>query len=410
MPVRFLLISPNFAPELVGIGRYNAELSEYLAGHGVEVLAIVPPPHYPGWRVFKGYRASSCRSERIAGAMVLRSPVVMAGGGKGIGRIAFMLSFALVGFFQLLRANLSRRGDWIFATVPNSFAAWAAIAVGRMLRVRTWVHIQDFELDIAANMGLVGGGGFLFRCVDAVDSWFLRRASVVSSISGKMFEKLLQKGVARERACLVPNWAPATPNADAAIIARLRRELALLPTQRIALYAGTMSRKQGLPLLGDCAHQLKGRPDLVFVFCGEGVAREELERQCADLDNVRIHDFVPNDDLSSLLAMADVHLLPQRAAASDLVMPSKLNGMLLSAKPVIANAEAGSEVAAVLAGRGVVVPPDDSAAMCRAIESLLNDPAMAESLGHAGKVYACENLLREKILARFMERLNEPGA
>ena len=70
--MRFFLISPNFAPEMVGIGRYNSELTEYLAAQGVEVLAIAPPPHYPGWRYFEGYDGFSFRREMIAGASVLR--------------------------------------------------------------------------------------------------------------------------------------------------------------------------------------------------------------------------------------------------------------------------------------------------------------------------------------------------
>ena len=406
--MRFILMSPNFAPEMVGIGRYNAELTEYLAGRGLEVLAIAPPPHYPGWRVFSGYSALSFRRERIAGASVLRCPVVMAGNGRGVGRIAFMLSFAVIGFLRLITENLKHRADWIFVTVPNSFAAWGAISVGRMFGIRTWVHVQDYELDIAAKMGLVGGAGVLLRWAEAVDTWFLRRASIVSSISGRMHEKILHRGVSKEQAFLLPNWAPPGLHSDVQLVARLRNELDIAPGQRVALYAGTMARKQGIPLLGDCAKRMKDRSDLVFVFCGEGVARKELEQQCAGLENVRIRGFVPNEQLGSLLTMADVHLLPQRAAASDLVMPSKLGGILLSGKPVIATAEPGSEVAAVLEARGLVIQPDDATALCEAVGRLLDVEGLAADLGRAGQEYARANLLREEILSKFLDRLNLP--
>ena len=403
--MRFLLVSPNFAPEMVGIGRYNAEMTEYLSAQGAEVRVIVPPPHYPGWRLFDGYSSFSFRREEIAGALVLRCPTLVAGNGRGIGRIAFMLSFAVVSFFRLLAENLKSRADWIFVTVPNSFAAWGAVTAGRLFGIRTWVHIQDFELDIAAKMGLVGGAGFFLRQADKMDAWFLRRADIVSSISGKMFEKILQRGIPSERAFLLPNWASVSPAPDPELIAKLRRELDIGPGQRVALYAGTMARKQGIPLLGECAERMKSRGDLVFVFCGEGVARSELEQQCTTLNNVRIRGFVPNEQLGSLLAMADVHLLPQRAAASDLVMPSKLGGILLSGRPVVATAEAGSEVAGVLEGRGVVVQPDDGAALCDAVGRLLDDQQLSEKLGAAGQRYARDNLLREQILARFVKSL-----
>jgi len=49
----------------------------------------------------------------------------------------------------------------------------------------------------------------------------------------------------------------------------------------------------------------------------------------------------PAERLGELLTCADIHLLPQRADAADLVMPSKLTGMLASGRPVVATAHAG---------------------------------------------------------------------
>ena len=45
----------------------------------------------------------------------------------------------------------------------------------------------------------------------------------------------------------------------------------------------------------------------------------------------------------ALLGMADIHLLPQRADAADLVMPSKLIGMFASGRPVLATAHLGTD-------------------------------------------------------------------
>ena len=56
--------------------------------------------------------------------------------------------------------------------------------------------------------------------------------------------------------------------------------------------------------------------------------------------------------------MADIHLLPQRADAADLVMPSKLTGILASGRPVVATAAEGTEVWSVVAGRGVIPRPE----------------------------------------------------
>jgi len=43
-----------------------------------------------------------------------------------------------------------------------------------------------------------------------------------------------------------------------------------------------------------------------------------------------------------------VHLLPQLANAADLVMPSKLNTMLASGRPVIVGVHSGTQISQVL--------------------------------------------------------------
>ena len=77
----------------------------------------------------------------------------------------------------------------------------------------------------------------------------------------------------------------------------------------------------------------------------------------------------PLERLPDLLATADNHLLPQRADAVDLVMPSKLTCMLASARPVVATAHPGIDLALVVQTCGLVVPPENATAL--AVAALL---------------------------------------
>ena len=142
-------------------------------------------------------------------------------------------------------------------------------------------------------------------------------------------------------------------------------------------------------------------PDIVFVFCGAGAGRADLVEQCAGLPNVRFMDLQPLERLGELLEMADIHLLPQRADAADLVMPSKLTGMLASARPVVATAHPETELASVVARCGLVVPPEQPQAFAEAIMKLANDAALRTRLGAAGRAYAEANLDRDAVLGRF---------
>lgn len=78
--------------------------------------------------------------------------------------------------------------------------------------------------------------------------------------------------------------------------------------------------------------------------------------------------FQPYARLSEFLGLADIHVLPQAADAADLVLPSKLGGMLASGRRTIVTAAPGTELATFVEDAAIVVAPGDAAALAEAIE------------------------------------------
>jgi MSHA biogenesis protein MshE len=78
-----------------------------------------------------------------------------------------------------------------------------------------------------------------------------------------------------------------------------------------------------------------------------------------------------------------------------------LTGMLASARPVVATAHAGTELATVVQSCGLVVPPEDPAAMTEAVRALAADPALRHRFGTAGYAYAQAHLDRDAVLQKF---------
>ena len=54
--MKIIIYSINYFPELIGIGKYNGEMAEWLADNGHEVCVVTAPPYYPDWEVKDGYR------------------------------------------------------------------------------------------------------------------------------------------------------------------------------------------------------------------------------------------------------------------------------------------------------------------------------------------------------------------
>ncbi len=398
---KILIIGINFQPELTGIGKYTGEMAAYLSEGDHDVRVITAPPYYPYWQIQPGYKAWQYKKEVWNRVEVFRCPLWVPRTPSGWKRLVHLLSFAFFSFPVLL-VQLLWRPDLVFCVAPAFFCAPFAWLAARLVRATAWLHIQDFELDAAAHLGMLQGDHPLTRWGARVERWLLSRFDRVSTISESMRIRLLQKGVDSKRAVLLPNWVDTMeifplnvpPNV-------LRREFAIPENKTIVLYSGNMGRKQGLESVIAAARALQSYPSLHFVLCGEGAARAELETQAQDLMNVQFMPLQPVEKLNELLNSADIHILPQIAGTADLVMPSKLLGMLASGKPVIATANHGTEIETVVRQTGRVVPPGDTQALCQAILNLAELPQLRAELGKKGRKLVCEKWSMDGILADF---------
>lgn len=394
--MKILLYSINYAPELTGIGKYNAEMAEWLAARGHQVSVVTAPPYYPQWQVHDGYHAGRYRRETRAGVDVRRAPLWVPRKPGGAKRLVHLASFALSSLPSLLRAAAGRP-DLILVVEPVLFCAPAAWLAARLSGARAWLHIQDYEVDAAFDLGLLKGAR-LRGLVQRAERWLMRRFDRVSTISRRMQDLALYKGIDPQRAVLLPNWIDVNAIApDRA--GNLRAELGIPADAVVALYSGNMGGKQGLLTLAQVARLLEHEPRLWFVFCGQGPERAPLQAQCEGLARVRFLDLQPCERLGALLNTADIHLLPQRAGAADLVMPSKLTGMLASGRPVVCGAARGTELAGVVAHCGLVTPPEDAAAMAEAVRKLANNAQVRETLGTAARRHALRYLHIDAVLA-----------
>jgi colanic acid biosynthesis glycosyl transferase WcaI len=250
-------------------------------------------------------------------------------------------------------------------------------------------------------------GRRLRHWVEAAERWLLQRFDRVSTISARMRDRLLDKGMVSRRASLFPNWVDTSAIYPLDRPSIMREELGLSESTVVALYSGNMGSKQGLELLAETAARLVSIDDLIFVFCGNGAGKADLLAACRNLPNVRFLDLQPMGRLNELLNLADVHLLPQRADAADLVMPSKLTSMLASERVVLATAHPGTELAQVLANCGVVVPPGDLEAFAESLRWLVSNSSARMLLGQAGRRYAKDHLSRDAVLGAFEMALQE---
>lgn len=411
---KVLLYGINFAPELTGIGKYTGEMARWLTENGYEVRVVTAPPYYPQWQVGSGYSAARYTRERWHGAHVWRCPVWVPKRATGLKRVLHLLSFAASSFPVLLR-QMFWRPQLIFVVEPPLVLSPTALLFAKLLGIKRWLHVQDFEVDAAFELGLLPDWRWLKWLTGRLESVLMRSFDIVSTISEPMSRKLEDKRVPREKIRYFPNWVDlhaiypqpeGEPN-------RLRSELGCGSERIVALYAGNMGEKQGLDVVLAAAALLVDAPQICIVLCGDGAARARLEAQAnrQGLPNVRFMPLQPIERLNELLNMADIHLLIQKRKSSDLVMPSKLCGMLASGKCILATAQHGTAIHAVMeaSAAGMTIPPETPAMLAQSLRKLAERAAFRRSAGHAARAYAERELGYDAVMTAFHQSAMELG-
>lgn len=348
----------------------------------------------------------------MGGVRVTRSPLYVPAKAIGLRRVLHLMSFALTSAAPAKLLGLFWRPDVVFVVEPTAFVAPAGLAAAWFGRAVSWLHIQDFEFDAAFDMHFLPKS--LAAPARASERWLLRRFNTVSTISPRMADRLAAKGIPVDKVVEFPNWVDTkriTPDADGA---SFRAEIGIEPEAIVALYSGNIGEKQGIDQIASAvqavvAARQDGDPPVRFMIAGAGAGRDVIENamRTHGLNDqlLKLMPLQPEAKLPALLAMADIHLLPQKAEAADLVMPSKLGGMLSSGRPVVASADPGTQIARMVTGCGTVVAPADGPAMGAAVLALARDPESRRRLGAAARAAAESEWERDAVLQRFEEAL-----
>lgn len=402
--LRILIYGLNYAPEPTGVGRYTGDMAAWLREQGHDVRVVTAYPYYPAWRVAPGYRPWRYGCDEIDGVSIRRCPLWVPRAPGTLQRLLYLAVFAATSLPVVLWQGLRWRPDLVWTTEPTVFGTPGALLAAWLGRARSWLHVQDIELSGAVRLNMITNP-LAQRAILGVYRFLLRRFDRISTLSRSMAHELADFGV--PDTVLFPNWVDVETIRPRTDSRALRAELGLPQDALIALYSGNLGEKQGVETLVAAARRLADRADLHFLICGDGAARSRLEHEVRGLANVSLRPLQPAARLNELLNLADIHLLPQRRGNTAFAMPSKLGGMLASGRAIVAQVDAGSEFAQLIADAALTVPAEDVDAIVAAIVRLADEPDLRDALGAAGRRLAVERLSRDAVLRTFVKQVRQ---
>lgn len=404
--MRIVLYGLNYSPELTGIGKYSGELAAWLNQANQDVIVVTAPPYYPEWRVREGYSSTRWQVSNDNGVRLIRCPLYVPVKVTAARRLLHLISFALSSFIPMLW-QLRKKPDVVVLVVPTLFCAPAALLLARLSNAKCIVHVQDYEVDALFGLGLAKPGP-LKRFAFAFERFILRRFDYLSTISTGMLKRAQQKGVPGSRLIFFPNWSETHRFEHAEKSPELLSNLGVPDRKRVILYSGNMGDKQGLEQVLDAAASLQDDPNLFFLLVGEGSGKQRLVDKAKQLKltNVAFAPLQPYDDLPALLASADVHLVVQKRGAADAVLPSKLTNILAVGGNAVITSDADTTLGMLCSdhpGIAIRIEPESVEALIHGIQDALEMPARNAQ----AQAYANEYLNKERILQRFLDKLND---
>ena len=379
-------------------------MAEYLAKtHHIDVITGFP--YYPEWEIRKAYEDKPRYiTEQKDNITIHRYKQYVPKKPTFKNRVLHLLDFTLGSIPNIFKV---KKSDLVICIVPFTSSIALGLLLAKLRGAKVWVHIQDFEFDAAVESGLAGKQSGLktqiFSGLFWLERTLLSKANIVSTISYGMIEKLASKTDTPNY--FFPNWVDENfINPDTYIQHTLMKS----PKFKV-LYSGNIGAKQDWNFFIEVVKHFEADDKIEFVVVGAGAKKEWLVEQTKCFMNVIHHMPVEYATLPDLLCSTDLHILFQKNDVIDTVMPSKLLGMMASAKPSLVTGNMKSEVANVFTTSNGGYFFDSTAfnTVIEAICSLKDDKITSKKMGINARTYIIEHFSSTEVLKNFTNQIEK---
>lgn len=407
---RVLLISHNFSPEPIGIGKYNGEMMDWLANHGYDCTVITTFPYYPFWKVQSPYKNQWYKKETISypasnsSIKIYRCPSYIPANPTGKQRAIQDFSYWIAKFFVVFKLIITRKKyDLIINIAPPFHLAYLGLMLRAFNGGKLLYHIQDMQIEAARDLKMFYHKNVLAGLFK-IERKILMSADYVSSISVGMIDKIQSK--IKKHITFFPNWVDTDffsplPNREL-----LKVKWGYKADDLIYLYSGAVGVKQGLEGILMAAERLIIHPHIKFIICASGPYKDDLAKEAKQkgLINIAFLPLQEKEVFNEFLNMADIHLVMQKATAGDLVMPSKLGTILAVGGISIITSSPGTSLYNMVVEHdlGYIVEPGNNELLVNKMLEVMADKTLDQKRINA-RNYAINYLNIDKVMNDFVK-------
>ena len=396
-PLRILLLSQYFPPEVGATQSRMQSFAEHLAARGHEVTVIAEFPNHPHGSIPPEYRGRLYEDDRSNPYRVLRVWVKASEEKTQRTRMQFYLSYMAL---ATAMAPVAGPCDIVVATSPPLFTAIAGLALARLNRAPFVLDVRDLWPAAAVSLDQIPSRPAI-AAAERLERFLYRESAAITAVTRPFCDHIDRIRDHGPRTALIPNGTLDLFFTDGDRSAR--EELGIADDRFLLTFAGTLGIAQALPSVVDAAAHV--RDGIEFVLIGDGPMREPLTEQVEriGLHNVHLLPQQPLESIPPMLSASDALLVPLSGhpTFADFI-PSKLIDFMATGRPVVLSASGEAARIVETSGAGVAVPPEDPRALAAAAELLADDSAARVRMGERGREFA-----RRRLRSVQAERLEE---
>lgn len=335
--MRIALIADTFPPLRTSGAVQLRDLSREFARQGHELTVMLPDSNIK----------ESWQLENFDGVHVLRLKAPQT---KDISYVRRTFAEALMPFFMRRSFQHStlahERWDGVVWYSPSIFHASFANFLKKKNACKAYLIIRDIFPEWAVDMGLMGRG-LPYRFFSAIARYQYSVADVigVQTPGNLSYFDSWRKRPGRKLEVL-QNWLDQPANLRCPI----RISDTALAGRKIFVYAGNMGVAQGMDVLLQLATKLVSNQSIGFVFVGRGSESQRLRdlAHTRKVANVLFFDEIHPDEIPDLYSQCHVGLVSLDARHKSHNIPGKFLTYMQSGLPVLANVNAGNDLASII--------------------------------------------------------------
>lgn len=323
------IITQFYPPDYAATGQFIYDLAGALVQEGFDVSVFTEMPGY-------AFRKMDVESqEHINGVFVRRTGSIHLMSKRIRNKVVSSVLFLLRCVIKFRRKSI--RGSHLVLTSAPPFLGLIGWLYNKMFGHTYSCIIYDVYPEVAVRLRVVTPDHWIIKFWEFVNLKVWERAESLIVLSEPMKQLLVKKNKnLADKIHVIHSWA------DPQFIRPIAKSENWFARQYgltdcfVVMYSGNLGRCHDSRTILKCMQLLSDRPDIKFLFIGNGVGSQVVGKAIAsgELSNVMQLPYQDREVLPFSLTACDLALVSILPNVGDTIAPSKIYGILAAERPV----------------------------------------------------------------------------